>query len=197
MREIQSLNYFDRVVQHCIVDNYLMPLLDIVEDEEIKIFLFNIIDSYNYDLTRGLPMGNQTSQCFSLLYLNKLDRLIKEKYKCKYYSRYMDDGIVLHHDKEYLKEMLFELEIYLNNELKMEFNNKTNIKRMRLFKYLGFNYSYNENGKILKLLSSKRKSLILKKVKRSKSINTITSYKGYFLNSNNYYFYERILNKIN
>ena len=38
-------------------------------------------------------MGNQTSQWFALFYLDPLDRLVKEKLRIKYYTRYMDDCI--------------------------------------------------------------------------------------------------------
>ena len=38
-------------------------------------------------------MGNQSSQCFALLYLDRVDRLIKEELRTKAYVRYMDDMI--------------------------------------------------------------------------------------------------------
>ena len=141
-RLIQALKYSDRVVQHALVDNYLMPLLErhliydngacrknkgtdfcikrvrmfltkhfhecknngyilkfdihhyfesikhsilkdklrkIVCDEDILHLLFKIIDSYSDYENSGLPIGNQTSQCFALYYLDIIDRLIKEK----------------------------------------------------------------------------------------------------------------------
>ncbi len=46
-------------------------------------------------------MGNQSSQWFALYYLDRLDRFIKERLKVKYYIRYMDDGVLIHHDKEF------------------------------------------------------------------------------------------------
>ena len=54
-------------------------------------------------------MGNQSSQWFALYYLDKIDRIIKEKYKIKYYTRYMDDLILVHNDKQYLKTCLEEI----------------------------------------------------------------------------------------
>ena len=65
----------------------------------ISLFLFRIVDEYG---SKGLPTGNQTSQCFGLLYLDEADRLIKERFSMKYYSRYMDDGITISNDKEIL-----------------------------------------------------------------------------------------------
>lgn len=47
--------------------------------------LHAIIDSYGS--WKGLPMGNQSSQCFALLYLDRIDRIIKEKLRVKHYVR--------------------------------------------------------------------------------------------------------------
>ena len=57
-------------------------------------------------------MGNQSSQWFALYYLDRLDRFIKERLKVKYYVRYMDDGVLIHHDKEFLKKALAKTQIF-------------------------------------------------------------------------------------
>lgn len=44
-----------------------------------------------------------SSQFLAIFYLNELDHYIKEKLKCKYYIRYMDDFLILDNDKEKLK----------------------------------------------------------------------------------------------
>lgn len=51
----------------------------------------------------GLPIGNLTSQFFANVYLNELDQFIKHQLKCKHYLRYVDDFILLHHDKAQLE----------------------------------------------------------------------------------------------
>lgn len=77
-------------------------------------FWYNhIIDSYEHSENRGVPMGNQSSQWFALYYLDRLDRFIKERLKVKYYVRYMDDGVLIHHDKEFLKKALAKTQIFL------------------------------------------------------------------------------------
>ena len=48
-------------------------------DEDTKWLIRLIVDSYEYSPGRGIPMGNQTSQWIALNYLDKLDRLVKEK----------------------------------------------------------------------------------------------------------------------
>ena len=44
-------------------------------------------------------MGNQTSQCFALLYLDEVDRFVKEQMRIKHYLRYMDDMVMIVEDK--------------------------------------------------------------------------------------------------
>ena len=39
-------------------------------------------------------LGNQSSQWFALLYLNKIDHYIKEQLRIKCYVRYMDGATV-------------------------------------------------------------------------------------------------------
>ena len=73
-------------------------------DDDTREFLFRIIDSFNPETGRGLPMGNQSSQWFALYYLDKIDRIIKEKRRIGHYTRYMDDLVLLHEDKERLDE---------------------------------------------------------------------------------------------
>jgi RNA-directed DNA polymerase len=48
---------------------------------------------------KGLPIGNLTSQFFANVYLNELDQFVKHKLKAKYYLRYVDDFIVLAHQR--------------------------------------------------------------------------------------------------
>lgn len=59
---------------------------------------------------QGLPLGNQTSQWFALLYLDEVDRLIKEKLRAPYYIRYMDDFVLLSESKEFLQKCRAEIQ---------------------------------------------------------------------------------------
>ncbi len=47
----------------------------------------------------GIPIGNLTSQFFANLYLDDLDRFIKQDLQIRPYLRYVDDMVVLGHDK--------------------------------------------------------------------------------------------------
>ncbi len=75
----------------------------------------------------GIPIGNLASQIFANLYLNGLDHYLKEKIKCKYYIRYMDDLIVFDNDKNRLNEIKEDIRNYLKS-LKLELHdNKSQI----------------------------------------------------------------------
>lgn len=99
--------FFDNI-DHEVLKN---SLTRIVDDDRTLRLLFNIIDSYETASGKGIPMGNQTSQWFALYYFDPLDRLVKEKLRIKYYTRYMDDMILISENKEVLKEALAEIGI--------------------------------------------------------------------------------------
>ena len=59
---------------------------------------------------KGLPIGNLTSQFFGNVYLNTFDHFVKEKLKIRHYGRYVDDMVLIHPDKSYLKACLIEIQ---------------------------------------------------------------------------------------
>ena len=138
----------------------LKYLLRKFPDAEVRAFLYAIIDSFNGDTGKGLPMGNQSSQWFALYYLDRLDRLVKERYRIRYYTRYMDDMVLIHEDKAYLQKCLAELREVAERELKLEFNEKTQIFPLSAgVDYLGWRFYVTESGKVIRRLrtSSKRR----------------------------------------
>lgn len=73
---------------------------------------------------KGLPIGNLTSQLFGNVYLNDFDHFVKHKLDCKYYGRYVDDFVIVHQDKEYLKSIIPVLKKYLQDELSLELHSR-------------------------------------------------------------------------
>jgi len=65
----------------------------------------------------GLPIGNLTSQLFGNIYLNHFDHWVKQSLGIKYYSRYVDDFVLIHNNKEYLKSLIEPIQKYLQTEL--------------------------------------------------------------------------------
>jgi len=68
----------------------------------------------------GLPIGNLTSQLFGNVYLDDFDHFVKYWLGCKYYGRYVDDIIIIHRDKDFLKHIIPLIRDYLLEELKLK-----------------------------------------------------------------------------
>lgn len=117
-----------------------------------------------YKIGKGLPIGNMSSQALAILYLNELDHYIKEELKIKYYVRYMDDGVLIHSDKEYLKFCLEEIKKILN-KYQLSLNKKTNIVNIKEgFEFLGFRY-YIKNNKVILKVKNQTKRRFKRKIK--------------------------------
>lgn len=149
-------------------------LLGMVKDMKLtgqtKWLLEMIIKSYCFEPERGIPMGNQTSQWFALFYLDGLDRLVKEKLRIKYYSRYMDDIVLVHKDKDYLKECLVAMQQYVEEVLHLSFNEKTQIHSVKEgVDYLGFHFFLTNTGKVIRKLRQSGKKRLKKKLRGLKS----------------------------
>lgn len=90
--------------------------------------LDDIIDSYREGRAAvGLPIGNLTSQLFANVYLDDLDQWIKCRRREQWYARYMDDFIVIHHDKRHLSALRIDAERFLADQLALETNHKTGV----------------------------------------------------------------------
>ncbi len=101
-----------------------------IKDDDLANLLKEIIGSFNSGIVRvGLPLGNLTSQLFVNIYMNEFDQFVKHKLRMKHYVRYCDDFVFLSSDKNYLLEILDEVNLFLNNSLKLELHpNKVSIK---------------------------------------------------------------------
>ncbi len=164
--KIDVKKYFDSI-DHTV----LKDLLARFPTSGGRLLLQGIVDGYEKTPNKGLPMGNQSSQWFALYYLDGLDRLIKERYRIKYYTRYMDDMVLIHHDREYLKKVLAELRRYASETLKLEFNRKTQITPLSQgVEYLGFRFYLGNNGKVVRRLRGSAKKRLKSNLKRIKKL---------------------------
>lgn len=69
---------------------------------------------------KGLPIGNLTSQLFGNVYLNDFDHFAKYQLGIKRYGRYVDDIVIVHKEKEYLKFIVPVLRDYLAKNFFLE-----------------------------------------------------------------------------
>ena len=146
--------------------------------------------------SKGLPIGNLTSQFFSNVYLNVLDQYVKHKLKCKYYCRYVDDFVIMDDNPRYLAQIHSELTEFLKSRLSLELhqNKKLINKVSKGIDFVG--YVIKPNHIILRQRTLKRIFNIIKKYKANKEwyleeqkrkyINTINSYLGMLRQSNGY-----------
>ena len=114
-----DISKFFASIDHCILKEKLKKK---IKDKDALKIVFDIIDSEKC----GLGIGNMTSQVLAVFYLNDLDHYIKEKLCIKYYVRYQDDFILFHHSKEYLRECLKKIKIFVEKE-NLCLNKKTRI----------------------------------------------------------------------
>ena len=101
----------------------------------------------------------------------------------------MDDFVLLHPNKDYLKYCL-KLIKYKLHEIKLELNDKTQIYNLNKgFNFLGYNFKLKEKRLIIKI-NNKTKKRIKRKIKNLKIYNqkklklVRASYKGYLQLSN-------------
>lgn len=153
--------YFDSI-DH----DVLKYLLRKYPEQRTRDFLYMVIDSYHADTGKGLPMGNQTSQWFALYYLDRIDRMIKEQYHIRYYTRYMDDMVLIHESKLYLQHILEQLTKFAGNELKLAFNQKTQIFPISQgVDYLGWHFYMTDTGKVIRRLRTANKRRFKRRLK--------------------------------
>lgn len=120
-----------------------------------------------YAYGKGLPIGNMTSQFLSIFYLYELDHYIVNNLHIKHYVRYMDDFVLIHHDRHVLENAKKEIEQILNDKYKL----KLNIKKSKIvnvkqgFTFLGYNFKVINKKTVVKITSSSY-AKIKKKIKR-------------------------------
>ena len=158
-----DIRHYFASINHCVLQD---KLLRCPFDVRTREFLGSIINSYQEDPNKGLPLGNQTSQWFALYYLDSLDRLIKERLQIKGYVRYMDDCILIHHDKYILTQCLRAMRWHIT-ALGLEFNNKTQIAPLKNgIDFLGWHFYLTNTGKVIRKLRQSAKHRIKRKLKQ-------------------------------
>jgi len=93
-----------------------------VKDTDVMWLLERIVRSYiseyaNLFDRKGVPIGNLTSQLFANVYMNEFDQFMKQELKVKYYARYTDDFVILHHDRAELERLLPLIARFLTERL--------------------------------------------------------------------------------
>jgi len=135
-----------------------------VKGKDIFWLIKKVTDSFhsNQGFSKGIPLGNLTSQIFANIYLNELDQFVKTRLKAKYYLRYADDFIILDSDIELLYSLISPIKKFLKESLKLELHpNKVILRKL--------SWGIDFTGYIVlphyRLLRTKTKRRIFKKLK--------------------------------
>ena len=112
--------------------------------------------------------GSQLVQILGVGYLDKLDHFIKEELGIRYYIRYQDDFILIHHNKDKLIRAREEIKRFLNT-IGLELNyGKTHIRELKKqFFFLGFYYVFQDNGRVWMKINPERVKHIRKVMKKN------------------------------
>lgn len=111
--KLDIAKFFASIEHNCLKNQ----LCRVFKDHKLLDIFNSIIDSHQKDTGRGVPIGNLTSQYFANHYLVGLDHFIKEQLRCKAYVRYMDDLILWHNEKEWLKKCHNDIRKFVANNL--------------------------------------------------------------------------------
>ena len=138
---IDFSKYFENIRHEPLIEFYNKHF----HDEKLRTLLIKAVTAYE----KGLGLGSELSQFNAIIYANKIDHFVKNRFK--YYGRYMDDSYIICENKEKLKEfseILFtkyeELGIVVNKR-------KTKIISLKqTITFLKTRYKVVENNKIIK-----------------------------------------------
>ena len=134
-----------------------------VKDNDVYWLCEKFIDSTE---GKGLPLGNQISQVFALLYLSGIDHFITGELGIEYYGRYMDDFYLIVKSKEYAKDCLNSIYEFANS-LGLELNGKTQIIPFKNgIRFCGFHTYVTKDGKVIRKLINSNKRAAKKKFKK-------------------------------
>ena len=75
----------------------------------------------------GMQTGSLISQVTGNVVMTPVDHFMKREVRIPYYIRYMDDMILMAPSKDQICDALYELDIYLQENMALQLNNKTSI----------------------------------------------------------------------
>jgi len=79
----------------------------------------------------GLPIGNLSSQFFANVYLDALDQFVKHELKAGRYLRYVDDFVLVHHDRAQLAVWQTRIEEFLRTRLRLSLKADIRLRPLR------------------------------------------------------------------
>ena len=144
----------------------------------------------------------------ALLYLDGLDRLCKERLRLKYYTRYMDDIVIVHEDKNYLHECVHQMCEFAQFERGLTFNEKTQIFPLKNgVEYLGFRFALSDSGAVVRRVKTSSKLRYKRRLRRYQALyregwiemsdirQSLAGFRGHLKHGDTYWLRRRALGK--
>lgn len=135
-----------------------------VHDKRMSARACEIVDSFEGGV--GIGLGSQVSQLIALAVLDDLDHFIKERLRVKHYVRYMDDFVLIHHNKEFLRECWAAIAAELA-KISLTLNEKTTLYPLRQgVKMLRWRFIITDTGRIVRKMDKKKQGKQRRKLKK-------------------------------
>lgn len=174
-----------------------------ISDEDVVWLVGKVIESFSSShnvpifsrtlecpkYSKGLPLGNLTSQLLVNVYMNEFDQFVKRELKEKYYIRYADDFVFLSQDKNGLAEVLQKVSLFFEEKLKLSLHpDKIFIKTFSSgVDFLG--WVHFPDHRVLRGATKRR---MFKKLSANLSEASVASYLGILKHGNGYKLKQRI-----
>lgn len=163
-----------------------------ISDEDTLWLLGQIVDSFHTEENEGigLPLGNLTSQLLVNVYMNEFDQFMKRSLREKYYIRYADDFVVLHHDRQHLEKLLPRISAFLQTELQLSLHPlKVRIKTVASgIDFLG--WMHFPDHRVLRTATKRR---MIRKLRLCCTSECATSYAGLLSHGNTWKLREKVM----
>lgn len=196
--ELLHIIIFNNPVQDCLIKGSKLDWLGLPPNKTL----------FHSPKNCGLPIGNLTSQVFANFYMHEFDVFITKNLNIKNYGRYVDDFVLIHEDKDYLKRLLPEITTYLSSHLHLKLHPKKIYFQQvdRGMKFLGVVIKTNRlyignrtKGNFHQAIYNYNKLILHREPNKSDIqgfIATMNSYLGLLKHYNTFYLKKRLLYKI-
>ncbi len=184
-------HYFDEVNHNTLIN----ILNKKISDNKLMKLIWKVLNNHSENV--GMPLGNMTSQFFANVYLNELDQFVKHELKAKYYIRYVDDFVILHHDKVTLEGYREKIDVFLKENLQLQLHpTKSKILLLeRGIAFLGFrNFFYHKLLRKSNIFRMKEK--IVKAISFDFLCKSLQGWMAYTMQANTYKLRNKLTNLI-
>ncbi|MGZ1201109.1 reverse transcriptase domain-containing protein [Lactobacillus delbrueckii subsp. bulgaricus] len=148
-------------------------------DEQYAHCMDDVFDSLKYQsvdkslltgekmMRKHLNIGDQLSQVAGVIYPYQVDNYIKIVLGCKYYLRYSDDSLIIHHDKDFLEKALGQIRAKATEEGLTLNPKKTRIVKLSsLWRFMQLQYSLTSTGRVIQKINPKQLTRMRRKLKK-------------------------------